>query len=272
MANIFEPTQITPKTTRVDPFEGVPEFDALRQAIFARRPSAPFSPEGVDLPGLNEAQAQAARATTRAIEGAEPLYGTGVGTLQRTASGGFLSPLSTPEYQRLEARTTDVARNLFDELSGSVANQSALRGAFYSSARARQQADVGRRLSADVARDLAQRAFGQYGAERGLQQQAAIVGAQLSPALAQQLFGQGSALRNQELEGQRLKLSEQEIELRAYLANQGLNEQQINNMMRFVLMSRPELIQPLVGPSPGAQTLDALNTGARVASAVGSFF
>lgn len=254
---LTDPTQTPPQVTKYDPFAGSAERDAVAKRLFGTATAPVF---GYTPPGANAAQNAAMGTTGQLLGEARPLYSTGVNTLQRTAAGDYLDPTKTDVYQGLETRMRDVAKDLFGDLSGAVAGRAAGRGTFFSSARQNQQNEQARRVTSQTEADLAGRAFGQYGQERQLQQQAAGVGANLAPALASQQFSQGTTVRGQDLQ-------EQELALRSFLANQGVNQTEIDQMMRFLQLTRPDLLGPLVGPSPISQTTDILNTGANIARA-----
>jgi hypothetical protein len=251
-----DPVQVPPKITSVSPFApDDPNVAALRDRVFSGPDGERFEFQPA---GLQPAQRTGMAATGGFLGDATPYYGTGVDTLNRTAAGGYLDPSRTSAYRNLEARTRALATSLFGDLSRSIAGRSAGQGAFFSSARQNQQQEQARRLTGQVEQDLASRLFGQYGAERGYQQQAAGIGAQLAPGLAAQLFGQGTTTRAQTNQ-------ESELALRSFLANQGLSQLEIANMMGFIGLTQPKLFEPLVGPSEDAQKIDKIKAGTDIA-------
>jgi hypothetical protein len=261
-----EPNQYPRQYRTFDPFANLPAESAYaRSAIF--NPSftnaAPYQGQATYV-GPRPEQVRATDTTLAALEQARPYYGTSVDTLNRTAGGGYLDVGGTPAYAGLQDSTRRFASDVFSDAADRADAQAARSGAFYSSARLNQRNIAAERLANQFGQYLADRAFSQYGQERGYQQGAAQFGAGLTPALASSAFAQGETLRAGE---QQAAQFDQQQQLRAYLESRGLDQQAIALIIRYMQAASGHPILSLTGPSDQEANNATLQT---MANAFGS--
>ena len=217
-------------------------------------------------------QRQAMAAMQQFQEGATPAFGAATRGLEQTIGGQYLDPMARPEFQRLATARQDIARDQFEDLMSDINARAAARGNYGSSAREQQLARQAGRVGTQAAQDIAQAGWGQYGAERGLQEQAIGRGAQLAPGLAGQVFGAGEQLRGAEQQANiahmNAQIEAQRGTIEASLRARGMDQQGINQYMQLLKMSQFEPIKHITGKSPYEENLAAVNSAASLMGAV----
>jgi hypothetical protein len=192
-------------------------------------------------PGPEQQQALAALANFQSQ--ATPAFGAGLGQLQGTVGGQYLDVAQRPEFQRLSAARQQIARDLFGQASDVISGGAAARGAYNSSARQAQQLREANRLYNQAAQDIAQAGWGQYGAERGYQENATARALGLAPGLAEQTFRSGEQLRAAQQAGGATAL---EARLRAA----GVDEATMRTVLQYMQLRGLRPVQPIVGSTP----------------------
>jgi hypothetical protein len=258
MANTFRPSQYTQKYQQTDPFQNLrPQQQALEGMLGARANAGPM---GVQNPYAGPRPEQTASlAALLGYQGAaSPLYGQSVAQQGGTVGGGYLDPMQQAPFQRLSAARQNIARDLFGQAADVVSGGAAARGTYNSSARQAQQLREANRLYNQAAQDIAQAGWGQYGRERELQEAAARYGTQLAPGLAGQVFNAGEQLRSAQQAGNQAQLA-------AQLQAAGLDQGNIQNILRYMQLASGQALPNLVGQSPWQQGTSVLNTVGQVA-------
>ena len=197
---------------------------------------------------------------------ATPAFSTGVGQIERTAGGGYLDPMARPEFSRLGDARLNLARQMFADFAPQYSGAAGARGVpFRSSSREEGVQRGAERIGTQAAQDIAQAGWGQYGAERGLQEQAARAGAALAPGLAQQVFAGGEQLRGAEQAGgtaqmqaqtqldqarMQAAVQAQAEQMRGQLAAMGLDQRAIENVLNYMKIASGEPLKHIPGKSP----------------------
>jgi hypothetical protein len=169
--------------------------------------------------------------------------------------------MQSAPFQRLAEARQNIARDLFGQAADVISGGAAARGAYHSSARQAQQAREAARIGTQAAQDIAQAGWGQYGAERGMQEAAARYGTGLAPGLAGQVFNAGEQLRSAQQAGNQAQLA-------AQLQAMGVDQVNIQNILRYMQMASGQALPNLVGQSPWQQGTAVANTVGSVAGNV----
>jgi hypothetical protein len=192
-------------------------------------------------PGPEQQQALAAMANFQ--RQATPAFRSGLGQLEGTIGGRYLDPMQQAPFQRLSDARLNLARQLFGEFAPEYASAAGARGNPYgSSSQAAGIQRGGERISTQAAQDIAQAGWGQYGAERGLQEAATARALGLAPSLAGQTFGMGEQLRAAEQAG---GMAELEARLRAA----GVDEATMRTALEYMRLRGLQPVRPIVGPT-----------------------
>ena len=170
---------------------------------------------------------------------ATPAFSTGVGTIEKTAGGGYLDPAQSAPFQRMSDARLNLARQMFGEFAPQYSSAATARGVpFSSSAREAGVQRGAERIGTQAAQDVAQAGWQQYGAERQAQEAAARAGAELAPGLAQRVFTGGEQLRGAEQAANtaqmQAKIQAQGEQMRGQLAAMGLDQRAIENVLRYM--------------------------------------
>ena len=203
---------------------------------------------------------------------ATPAFGAGVRGLEDVVGGKYLDVANVPAFQRLSQTRQDVARDLFSDALSRVNSEAARTGTFSSSARQRQAAEQARRVGTEAAADIERAGFGQYGAERGLQDAAMARALGVAPGLAQQVFAGGEQIRGAEqaanVAHMNAQIEAQRGTIEAALRARGLDQAGINQYMNFLKLSALDRINAIQGKSPQEQNVSNIGTLAKAASSV----
>jgi hypothetical protein len=211
-------------------------------------------------PGPEQQQALAALANFQ--RQATPAFEQGLGQLQGTVGGQYLDVAQRPEFQRLSEARQQIARDLFGQSADVISGGAAARGTYGSSARQQQQLREGRRLYNQAAQDIAQAGWGQYGAERGMQEAATARALGLAPSLAGQTFGAGEQLRAAEQAGGT-------AELQARLQAAGVDEATMRTALEYMRLRALQPVHPIVGPTGEQAATQRLQGIAPLAAGIG---
>jgi hypothetical protein len=253
----FAPSQSAQGIQTFDPYQGFNmgnDFSPISNAVMSSLGGHGTS-VGNPYVGPNAQQQGALDQIQGFSQQASPAFGKGVQQMEGTIGGQYLDPMQTPAFQRLASARMGLARQLFGEFAPETAGAAIARGNPFQSSS--QQAEIqrgGERIGTQAAQDIAQAGWGQYGAERGLQEAASNRAQQLAPGLAGQVFSGNETLRAAQQSGNQAQM---EAELRA----QGLDNNAIQTALEYMRLRAPQRIAPIQGDSP------ATNFG-NVASAV----
>jgi hypothetical protein len=238
------PYQSAPKYKNVDPLQNYkPQQGVVENAVFGQFGGGPTS-VGNPYVGPNQWQTKAIDQLSGMRKEAEPAYGAGLKTTEKTLGGGYLDPMQQAGFKNVANDRRSIAEGVFGTGMASQAVNPALGSATRTAQQARAQQRVGTQADADIAKQ----AFTQYGAERGLQDAAMQRAVAHAPGLAQTLFGEGEALRS----------AEQDANTAAMMANlraQGYDDASINQAIRYLGIASGKTIGPVVGKVP-AEVMD----------------
>jgi hypothetical protein len=252
MGNLMQPTQAATKYKNVDPLSRYkPQQQAVESQLFGSMG------QGFDVGnpyvGPNRWQTGGLDQLTAMQQLANPAFGTGLGTTQRTLGGGYLNPMQQAGFANVAGDRRSMAEAIFGNAMGSP--QMAEDPRFASAARTAQQQREQQRLGLRAGADIGEAAFQQYGAERSLQQAAMLRALGLAPGLAEALFKGGEQLRGGEQEANAAAMA-------ASLRAQGYDQEAINRAIQYLSLASGKTLGPVTGPSPfamGSET--AVNVG-----------
>jgi hypothetical protein len=238
-----QPQQTPTQLGVYDPYAQFgPQLGAIESVLGPRMRGSALGQVSNPYVGPGPEQQQALAALANFQRQATPAFGQGLGQLQGTIGGQYLDPMQSAPFQRLSEARQSIARDLFGEAADVISGGAAARGIYNSSARQAQQAREARRLYNQAAQDIAQAGWGQYGAERGMQEAATARALGLAPSLAGQTFGAGEQLRAAQQAGGT-------AELGARLRAMGLDEATMRTVLDYMRLRGLQPVQPLVGPT-----------------------
>jgi hypothetical protein len=253
-----QPQQVKRQMASYDPYASFGAMAPIQNAVLANMgghsvggfegaPNPFVGPSGQQQGALNQLQGYS--------EQASPAFGAGVNQMMGTIGGQYLDPSKTPAFQNMANARMSLARQLFGDFAPEARAAAGARGNPYGSSS--QEAEVqrgGERIGTQAAQDIAQAGWQQYGAERAAQEAAAARGQGLAPGLASQVFTGNEQLRAAQQAANAFQTaqdtSRQEAAMRGQLGAMGLDEQGIQNALRYMQLRGTQAINPLVGPTP----------------------
>ncbi|HJY45344.1 MAG TPA: hypothetical protein VJ301_12040 [Propionibacteriaceae bacterium] len=272
MGDFMKPTQSAREYRQTDPFMNMKPQQQFTENLLKSQlgGSSLGRAGGVGMPAnpfvtAGPQQQQALNALAGFQSQATPAFGTGLETLQKTAGGGYLDPMASAPFQRLSDARQNLAQMMFRDATGDINARAIAAGSPYSSSA--RIAQLGRRagdISTQAAQDIAQAGWGQYGAERGMQEAAAARALGLAPGLAGQVFAGGEQLRGAEQQANTAQMQAaiqaQEANMRGRLAEMGLDQNKVNQLMEYLKLATGQALPSALGPSPWQMGLNTLNT------------
>jgi hypothetical protein len=240
VGDLFKATQTRPIATQTDPFTNLRPQQQVAEAYLGGQMGRDRSGEiGNPYVGPSARQTGALDALQGYLGQATPAFNQGARLLEQTAAGAYLDPTKTEQYQRLKTSQMNLGNMLFRDTAGDLADRSRN---YYSSARRLQQVKAGGEIAGNIGQKVAGAGWGQYGAERGMQEAAAAKGMTLAPGLANQVFGAEEALRSGQQRGNIDQMQGQ-------LASMGLDQQKSNALLQYLGTAAGVPVPYVKGPS-----------------------
>lgn len=165
------------------------------------------------------------------------IFSGGLGGIQDTLAGKYLDPMQSAAFRRFAESTQRLGDSAYSGLVDNIAERTAARGNYTSSARLNQENAAAGKVAENVANTIAQAGFNQYGAERGYQNQANTLAAMLPGDLYGRLASMGAA--------------EREAFLREIVTGQSLESQRIRDQIAALSLGRRGGGETQNTPSPG---------------------
>jgi len=243
MGEIFKKSQTAPRTTQTDPFSNLRPQQQVAEGYLAGQLGQDRSGAiGNPYVGPSAQQTGALDAMQGYLGQARPAFNQGAKLLQQTAAGAYLDPTQTAQYQRLKASQMGLGNMLFRDTAGQLSARAAARGNVNSSARRLQQVGAGGEIAGNIGQKVAGAGWGQYGAERQMQDAAAGKAMALAPSLAKQVFGAEETLRAGQQKGNI-------DQIQGILASMGLDQQKINSLLQYMGTAAGTPVPYVTGPS-----------------------
>jgi hypothetical protein len=264
LGGALDPTSQDPRQTKqklgsYDPYASFPAIGQIENAVLANMGRGGGG-GGNPYVGPRPEQERMLAALEGYQGQASPLFGESVQQQRDVVGGKYLDPMNSPAFQRMADARQSLARQMFGDARTGV---NATSRAFNSSARQAQLNREAGRVSTQAAQDIAQAGWGQYGAERGYQEQASRGGTALAPGLAASVFEGGEKLRSAEQAGNTEAI---ESALRA----RGYDDASIRTALQYMSLRGTKPVSPIVGQSPNEAMQGYIKQAAPIVQGLGN--